>query len=65
MENFLFRGSICKVFKMICFFHSHIFALFSSIIATPGRFTHVLVEMEMKLSSVEYVVFDEADRWVL
>ncbi|XP_064597516.1 ATP-dependent RNA helicase DDX54-like [Liolophura sinensis] len=32
------------------------------IIATPGRFLHVLVEMELKLTSVEYVVFDEADR---
>lgn len=32
------------------------------IIATPGRLMHVLVEMEMKLKSVEYVVFDEADR---
>ena len=33
-----------------------------SIIATPGRFLHLLVEMEMKLTTVEYVVFDEADR---
>lgn len=32
------------------------------IIATPGRFMHVIVEMEMSLSTVEYVVFDEADR---
>uniref|UniRef100_A0A8W8NBD2 RNA helicase n=1 Tax=Magallana gigas TaxID=29159 RepID=A0A8W8NBD2_MAGGI len=32
------------------------------IIATPGRLMHVLVEMEKKLKSVEYVVFDEADR---
>ncbi|GFO28946.1 ATP-dependent RNA helicase ddx54-like [Plakobranchus ocellatus] len=32
------------------------------IIATPGRFLHVLVEMEMKLKAVEYIVFDEADR---
>ncbi|XP_038052090.1 ATP-dependent RNA helicase DDX54-like [Patiria miniata] len=32
------------------------------IIATPGRLLHVLVEMEMKLKSLEYVVFDEADR---
>ncbi|KAI0241744.1 ATP-dependent RNA helicase DDX54 [Lamellibrachia satsuma] len=32
------------------------------VIATPGRFMHVLVEMGMKLSQVEYVVFDEADR---
>lgn len=32
------------------------------IIATPGRLMHVLIEMELRLSSVEYVVFDEADR---
>ena len=32
------------------------------IIATPGRLLHLLVEMDLKLSSVEYVVFDEADR---
>ena len=33
----------------------------SSIVATPGRFLHVLVEMELKLHSLQYVVFDEAD----
>ncbi|KAM5192724.1 ATP-dependent RNA helicase DDX54 [Mantella aurantiaca] len=32
------------------------------IIATPGRLMHVAVEMNLKLRSVEYVVFDEADR---
>merc|ERR1719464_5895 len=32
------------------------------IIATPGRFVHVCVEMGLKLESIEYVVFDEADR---
>ncbi|XP_042297422.1 ATP-dependent RNA helicase DDX54 [Sceloporus undulatus] len=32
------------------------------IIATPGRLMHVAVEMKLKLQSVEYVVFDEADR---
>lgn len=32
------------------------------IVATPGRFLHICVEMDLKLSSVEYVVFDEADR---
>ncbi|ELU05832.1 hypothetical protein CAPTEDRAFT_148777 [Capitella teleta] len=32
------------------------------LIATPGRFMHILVEMEMKLSEVQYVVYDEADR---
>jgi ATP-dependent RNA helicase DDX54/DBP10 len=32
------------------------------IIATPGRFLHLLVEMELDLKSVQYIVFDEADR---
>jgi ATP-dependent RNA helicase DDX54/DBP10 len=32
------------------------------IIATPGRFEHLKVEMGLELSSVKYVVFDEADR---
>ncbi|PVD32687.1 hypothetical protein C0Q70_08132 [Pomacea canaliculata] len=32
------------------------------IIATPGRFLHVLVEMNKRLTDVQYIVFDEADR---
>ncbi|KAK0659997.1 ATP-dependent RNA helicase dbp10 [Lasiodiplodia hormozganensis] len=32
------------------------------IIATPGRFLHLKVEMELDLSTIRYVVFDEADR---
>ncbi|KAF2883077.1 hypothetical protein ILUMI_23090 [Ignelater luminosus] len=32
------------------------------LVATPGRFLHVCIEMDLKLSSIEYVVFDEADR---
>ncbi|KAJ8674285.1 hypothetical protein QAD02_005547 [Eretmocerus hayati] len=32
------------------------------IVATPGRFLHVLVEMDMNLQSIEIVVYDEADR---
>ena len=32
------------------------------LIATPGRLLHVLVEMNLQLKAVEYVVFDEADR---
>lgn len=32
------------------------------IIATPGRFLHLKVEMSLDLSSLRYVVFDEADR---
>ncbi|OXV11269.1 hypothetical protein Egran_00969 [Elaphomyces granulatus] len=31
-------------------------------IATPGRFLHLKVEMGLDLSSIKYVVFDEADR---
>ena len=42
------------------------FALMSSnpdvVIATPGRLLHLVVEMNMDLRTVEYVVFDEADR---
>lgn len=32
------------------------------IIATPGRFLHLKVEMSLSLASIQYVVFDEADR---
>ena len=32
------------------------------VIATPGRFVHLCVEMGLKMEAVEYVVFDEADR---
>lgn len=32
------------------------------IVATPGRFLHVCVEMDFKMNNIEYVVFDEADR---
>lgn len=32
------------------------------IVATPGRFLHVCIEMDLKLTSISYVVFDEADR---
>jgi ATP-dependent RNA helicase DDX54/DBP10 len=32
------------------------------IIATPGRFLHIILEMNLRLQTVEYVVFDEADR---
>ena len=37
--------------------------LIFSLIATPGRFLHLLVEMDIKrLDHIEYIVFDEADR---
>ena len=32
------------------------------IVATPGRFLHLIVEMNLDLRSVQYAVFDEADR---
>ncbi|KAI9094132.1 P-loop containing nucleoside triphosphate hydrolase protein [Phlyctochytrium arcticum] len=32
------------------------------IIATPGRLMHLMIEMDLNLKTVEYVVFDEADR---
>ncbi|KAL1919732.1 uncharacterized protein VTP21DRAFT_1663 [Calcarisporiella thermophila] len=32
------------------------------LIATPGRLLHLIVEMDLDLRSVEYIVFDEADR---
>ncbi|XP_006461117.1 hypothetical protein AGABI2DRAFT_118043 [Agaricus bisporus var. bisporus H97] len=32
------------------------------IIATPGRLLHLIVEMNLDLKSINYVVFDEADR---
>ena len=32
------------------------------VVATPGRFQHLSVEMRLDLSSMKYVVFDEADR---
>jgi ATP-dependent RNA helicase DDX54/DBP10 len=35
---------------------------FFSIIATPGRLLHLAVEMNLDIRSVQYVVFDEADR---
>ena len=35
---------------------------FLSLIATPGRLLHIVMEMGLKLSAIQYVVFDEADR---
>ncbi len=42
--------------------HSHTHISIPSIIGTPGRFLHLVVEMGLKMSSIEYVIFDEADR---
>jgi ATP-dependent RNA helicase DDX54/DBP10 len=38
------------------------FSLMNSIVATPGRFLHLIVEMNLDLRSIQYAVFDEADR---
>ncbi|KAF9999645.1 ATP-dependent RNA helicase dbp10, partial [Modicella reniformis] len=32
------------------------------LIATPGRMLHLIIEMDLDLKSVQYIVFDEADR---
>lgn len=32
------------------------------VIATPGRFLHLKVEMRLDLSSIEFMIYDEADR---
>lgn len=32
------------------------------IVATPGRLLHLIVEMNLDLKTIQYVVFDEADR---
>lgn len=50
----MYAEHLPHVFKLI-FFNL-------SIIATPGRLLHLIVEMNMDLKSVQYVVFDEADR---
>jgi ATP-dependent RNA helicase DDX54/DBP10 len=34
------------------------------IVATPGRFLHICIEMELNLENIEFVVFDEADRYI-
>ncbi|VDL17050.1 unnamed protein product [Hymenolepis diminuta] len=45
-----------------CKLNNHILSPFFSIIATPGRLLHVIMEMNLSLRSIEYVVFDEGDR---
>ncbi|XP_034829904.1 ATP-dependent RNA helicase DDX54 [Maniola hyperantus] len=32
------------------------------VVATPGRFLHICIEMSLKLDNIKVVVFDEADR---
>ena len=43
-------------------FPSRVLTCRNRIIATPGRLLHLIVEMNLDLKSVQYVVFDEADR---
>lgn len=38
------------------------YALCFRIIATPGRLLHIVIEMNLKLDKIAFVVFDEADR---
>lgn len=42
--------------------YSQLDSLLNRIIATPGRLLHLAVEMNLDLKSVQYIVFDEADR---
>jgi len=52
------------MYILLCNWPRHsVFVVTFRIIATPGRLMHILVEMNLKLQSVEYVVFDEADRF--
>ena len=53
---------IGTVFKKIYLRNFKIVSLKDIVIATPGRFVHLCVEMGLKLNGIEYVVFDEADR---
>ncbi|CAH1647234.1 unnamed protein product [Spodoptera littoralis] len=32
------------------------------VVATPGRFLHICIEMSLKLDNIQVIVFDEADR---
>ncbi|KAF9800135.1 hypothetical protein SFRURICE_012792 [Spodoptera frugiperda] len=32
------------------------------VVATPGRFLHICIEMNLKLDNIQVIVFDEADR---
>ena len=49
----------CKIKLSDIFFNSPNFQMH---LHFSGRFVHVCVEMGLKLESIEYVVFDEADR---
>ena len=44
------------------FFLLQVVLIFHRIIATPGRLMHLIIEMGLDLKTVEYAVFDEADR---
>ena len=61
----LFLWFIIHVVTILIISKSNVYYYFlQSIVATPGRFLHVMMEMDLKLTAVEYVVFDEADRYI-
>ena len=35
-----------------------------SVIATPGRLLHVVVEMKYSMADMDTIIYDEADRYV-
>ena len=50
-------------YKILANFRTNFLVSFQAIvIATPGRFVHLCVLMGLRLTGIEYVVFDEADR---
>ena len=40
-----------------------LFLRLNRIVATPGRLMHLILEMKLELKTIEYIVFDEADRY--
>lgn len=52
----------CFSFMKLIFIVNFLTTIHISLIATPGRLLHLIVEMDLDLKSVQYIVFDEADR---
>ena len=61
-EQFEMITSNPDVYVCLPFIITQALIEYRSIIATPGRLLHLIVEMNLHLKSVQYVVFDEADR---
>ena len=61
-EQFEMITSNPDVYVCLPFIITQALIEYHSIIATPGRLLHLIVEMNLHLKSVQYVVFDEADR---